>query len=480
MYRKSTKGTLKHLDFIIWDLLCLELSFYIIFFIRQPEAEFLSQNMYRDMVLVLFLADILVIVFFNTLKNVLKRGYYQEFKATLKNVLVVLLLSNVWLFLTQQGAEYSRFIWIGTGCLYLVLSYLVRIVWKSHLNSRRAAVRRERSLLVITSGSIVHDVIRMILRNNYEGFCITGLVLCDESGTDRTVDGIPVVAGMDTVLEYASREWIDEVFINLPRELPLCTDLINQFIQMGITVHLNLSVAEDVMGKKQFVEKLSSYTVLTYSINAASTRQLAVKRLLDIAGGLVGCLCTLILTVVIGPVIYAQSPGPLFFAQERIGKNGRRFKLYKFRSMYPDAEARKKELMEQNRIRDGLMFKLENDPRIIGSGKGPGKGIGNFIRKTSIDEFPQFWNVLKGDMSLVGTRPPTIDEWNRYSLHHRARLAIKPGMTGMWQVSGRSEITDFDEVVKLDLKYIENWSIGLDIKILLRTVLAVLGKKGSM
>ena len=117
---------------------------------------------------------------------------------------------------------------------------------------------------------------------------------------------------MDTVLEYASREWIDEVFINLPRELPLCTDLINQFIQMGITVHLNLSVAEDVMGKKQFVEKLSSYTVLTYSINAASTRQLAVKRLLDIAGGLVGCLCTLILTVVIGPVIYAQSPARSF------------------------------------------------------------------------------------------------------------------------------------------------------------------------
>ena len=109
------------------------------------------------------------------------------------------------------------------------------------------------------------------------------------------------------------------------------------------------------------------------------------------------------------------------------------------------------------------MFKMENDPRVIGSEKGPGKGIGNFIRKTSLDEFPQFFNVLKGDMSLVGTRPPTVDEWEKYELHHRARLAIKPGLTGMWQVSGRSEITDFEEVVKLDTKYISEWSFMLDI-----------------
>ena len=148
--------------------------------------------------------------------------------------------------------------------------------------------------------------------------------------------------------------------------------------------------------------------------------------------------------------------------------------------MYMDAEERKKELMKQNRVSDGLMFKMENDPRVIGSEKGPGKGIGNFIRKTSLDEFPQFFNVLKGDMSLVGTRPPTVDEWEKYELHHRARLAIKPGLTGMWQVSGRSEITDFEEVVKLDTKYISEWSFMLDIRILFKTVLIVLGQKGSM
>jgi len=148
--------------------------------------------------------------------------------------------------------------------------------------------------------------------------------------------------------------------------------------------------------------------------------------------------------------------------------------------MYMDAEERKKELMKQNRVSDGLMFKMENDPRVIGSEKGPGKGIGNFIRKTSLDEFPQFFNVLKGDMSLIGTRPPTEDEWEKYSAHHRGRMAIKPGITGLWQVSGRSNITDFDEVVRLDRKYIDEWSLVNDIKILFKTVGVVLKGEGSM
>ena len=140
--------------------------------------------------------------------------------------------------------------------------------------------------------------------------------------------------------------------------------------------------------------------------------------------------------------------------------------------------------MKENRVKDGMMFKLEWDPRIIGCKKLPDgtmkKGIGNYIRDFSLDEFPQFFNVLKGDMSLVGTRPPTIDEWEKYDLHHRARLAIKPGVTGMWQISGRSNITDFEEVVNLDREYINRWSLGLDMKILFKTVMVVFKKEGSM
>ena len=196
-----------------------------------------------------------------------------------------------------------------------------------------------------------------------------------------------------------------------------------------------------------------------------------LKRLLDIFVSIIGLVFTVLLTLIIGPIIYFQSPGPIFFKQVRVGKNGRTFKFYKFRSMYMDAEERKKELMEQNKMQ-GLMFKMDDDPRII--------PIGKFIRKTSLDEFPQFWNILKGDMSLVGTRPPTVDEYEQYEEHHKSRLAMKPGLTGMWQVSGRSDIVDFEEVVKLDNEYIRNFSIGLDIKILFGTVKAVLNRKGSV
>ena len=219
-------------------------------------------------------------------------------------------------------------------------------------------------------------------------------------------------------------------------------------------------------------------------MNYATNKQAFAKRTMDIAGGIVGCIFTGIIFIFIAPVIYISSPGPIFFSQTRVGQNGKRFKIYKFRSMYMDAAERKKELMAQNRVKDGMMFKMDFDPRIIGNKILPDgtkkTGIGHFIRVTSLDEFPQFFNVLKGDMSLVGTRPPTEDEVEKYDLHHRARLATKPGITGMWQVSGRSKITDFEEIVRLDTEYIKKWSIGLDIKILVKTFAVVFKKDGAM
>ena len=184
-----------------------------------------------------------------------------------------------------------------------------------------------------------------------------------------------------------------------------------------------------------------------------------------------GLVLTGILFIIFSPVIYLQSPGPIFFSQKRVGRNGRVFKLHKFRSMCPDAEERKQELMAQNKM-NGQMFKVDDDPRII--------PIGRFMRRTSLDEFPQFWNVLKGDMSLVGTRPPTVDEYEQYELHHKMRLAAKPGITGMWQVSGRSDIVDFEEVLALDTKYISEWNLGLDIKILWKTFRVLAKRNGAV
>lgn len=211
------------------------------------------------------------------------------------------------------------------------------------------------------------------------------------------------------------------------------------------------------------VSNVFGYNVLTTAISSISFRQSLFKRLMDIIGGLAGCILTVFLTLFIGPAVFLKSPGPIFFSQIRAGKRGRPFKIYKFRSMYMDAEQRKAGLMRQNKVPGGMMFKIDHDPRII-------KGVGTFIRRASLDEFPQFWNVLKGDMSMVGTRPPTMDEYARYSPHHKRRLTMQPGITGLWQVSGRSRLTDFEEVVRLDTEYIANWSLGLDLKILLKTV----------
>ena len=180
-------------------------------------------------------------------------------------------------------------------------------------------------------------------------------------------------------------------------------------------------------------------------------------------------LSPLMLGTAIAIVVDDPSAGPIF-SQERIGRDGKPFKFYKFRSMCPNAEAKLDDLLDKNEM-DGPVFKIKDDPRIT--------RVGKFIRKTSIDELPQFYNVLKGDMSLVGTRPPTVDEFRQYESHQKRRLSAKPGITGLWQVSGRNEIKDFEDVVKLDVQYIDNWSIGLDIKIILKTIKVVFEKGGE-
>ena len=188
------------------------------------------------------------------------------------------------------------------------------------------------------------------------------------------------------------------------------------------------------------------------------------------SSALVGCLISIPIIAIVAIPLKLESPGPLIFKQKRVGLNGRYFYIHKLRSMYVDAEARKKDLMSQNEM-NGLMFKMEDDPRIT--------RVGRFIRRTSIDELPQFFDVLMGKMSLVGTRPPTVDEYKQYESHHKRRLSMKPGITGLWQISGRSDIENFEEVVKLDVKYIDNWSLWNDVKILLKTVVVVFAGRGA-
>lgn len=339
-------------------------------------------------------------------------------------------------------------------------------------------------MLVITFYDCAQHVAQMIRNGVYENYKVMGIIILDRDLAGEEIGGVKVLANQKTMLDYVCRNWVDEVLFDVPNDAQLPEGLVSGLSEMGVVVHLKIDEQSTDDGCKRFAERFGNYAVLTMSINYASDMQLLMKRIMDIVGGLVGCLATAVLFLFLAPAIYIQSPGPIFFTQIRVGKNGKKFKMYKFRSMNVNAEQEKKELETQNRVKDGMMFKLEYDPRIIGCKKRPDgtvkKGLGNIIRDCSLDEFPQFFNVLKGDMSLVGTRPPTVDEWGKYELHHRSRLAAKPGITGMWQVSGRSDITDFEEVVKLDLKYIREWDLGLDIKILFKTIAVVFKKRGSM
>ncbi len=482
MSEREKVGWIKHLDFIILDILCLNLAFVLAYGFRHGLKKPYGNAEYLNLAIVVTLLDFCIAIISGSFKNVLKRGIQKEFTATLRHVFLLEGLVLLYLFSTQRGKEYSRIFFYLMVSLYVVISVSVRAFWKNRL--KRGRIHSPKVLLIIAPRARIEECIRNIVETQYSAYYSVCAVVTDADLKGQVIRNVPVVADSREMMDYIRREWVDEVFIpsNLREDYP--GGLVEQLNKMGVIIHVSIAEADEFREHKQQIERFGKYTVVTTSLNYAGSTELLLKRMMDIAGGFLGCIITLILLIIFGPVIYISSPGPIFFAQERVGKNGKRFKMYKFRTMYPDAEERKKDLLEQNRVDGGRMFKLDFDPRIIGNRKLPDgtvkEGIGSFLRKTSLDEFPQMLNILRGDMSLVGTRPPTVDEWERYELHHRARLSFRPGLTGLWQVSGRSNITDFEEVVRLDTEYIENWSIGLDVMILLKTLKVVFRRDGAM
>lgn len=483
MYRRKPQGWMKHADFIVLDLLCLNIALVMAYITRLSWGAVSDGEAYLSIAAVYTLADLLMIILNSTYKNVLKRGKYKELAETAQHVFLVELVVSFYLFSMKEGATYSRIIIYLLAGYYFLLSYAVRLVWKRVIR-RKGTLAKKAALYLITTSDRAEAVIRNIEKQAKGEFLIQGMCILDKDCIGETFAEVPVTSNADTVLDFLCDKWVDEIYVSIPAHQAYSEEMINSLVEMGIVVHVEMENMRHSGWQKQAIEQIAGQTVRTISVSMATTKQAIFKRTLDIVGGFVGCVLTLLLTIVIGPVIYFQSPGPIFFAQTRVGKNGKKFKMYKFRTMYMDAEERKKELLAQNRVSSGMMFKVDYDPRIIGNKRYEDgtvkKGIGSFLRENSLDEFPQMFNILRGDMSLVGTRPPTVDEWEKYELHHRARLAFRPGVTGLWQVSGRSNITDFEEVVKLDTKYIDEWNIGLDIKILLKTVKAVFGSDGAM
>ena len=289
---------------------------------------------------------------------------------------------------------------------------------------------------------------------------------------DDNNDGIEYIGSVSELEKIIRKYNIDQVYIMQKRERDIV--VIQQYIDLCIQMGVTCRVVVDIYRRRKsysYNSSVGTYPVITYHTISLNNWELLVKRIFDIIFSVIAIIITspvMLLTVV---AIKLDSPGPALFKQVRVGKNGRHFKIWKFRSMYIDAEEMKHKLLSQNEVKDGMMFKMKNDPRIT--------RVGRVIRKLSIDELPQFFNVLSGSMSFVGTRPPTLDEVEKYQTNQWRRISIKPGITGMWQVSGRSNIKDFNEVVKLDVQYIDSWNLLLDLKLLLKTVSVVFAHNDS-
>lgn len=452
---------------------CIYIAFAISKHLRYGTA-YANRRMPFDFLLIIFLLFCLAYNFFlDWNHDFLERGYLKEAGAVLK--FNVFLFGAVLLYVFASRSYYyvSRLV-IGRFILInFALMFLTHVLVKKILRKVLAANLFVSKVFIIAEPEVMEESIRRIRRSVGVNTEIVGAAYAKYQSAEEQaaeIDGVKVASGIQNITEVMVQTPFDAVFINTPdisqRQM---RRVISGFEEMGVTCHYNQELP-DVGAVICRVGNFGDYPVITYHKTYMSAKKLLVKRVIDIIGGIVGLLITGILTIFIAPAIKLTSPGPVFFSQVRVGKNGRRFRIYKFRSMYQDAEERLAELMKDNEM-SGLMFKMENDPRIT--------PVGDFLRKTSLDEFPQFWNVLKGDMSLVGTRPPTEQEFEQYTEHYRRRISMTPGLTGMWQVSGRSDITDFDEVVRLDLEYIDNWSLTLDLKILLQTIGVLFNRKGA-
>jgi exopolysaccharide biosynthesis polyprenyl glycosylphosphotransferase len=328
-----------------------------------------------------------------------------------------------------------------------------------------------RNVLIVGNGEKARYFTQLVKDHADWGLVITGIIPFCIADMDKNDSDCLRLDAIDQLNELCKQKLVDEVVFSLtPEQMPMLDDHIASLQEMGITVRMVLDLYDIPTAHKEITLFHDELPMLTFYSKAFNAEQLFLKRCLDVVGSLVGLLITGLILPVIAPAILLESKGPLFFGQSRVGANGRIFKCWKFRSMFMDAEERKKDLMARNEMQ-GAMFKIRKDPRVT--------KVGEFIRTTSIDELPQFWNVLKGEMSLVGTRPPTPDEVATYENWHRKRICIKPGITGLWQVSGRNKIEAFNDVVRLDIRYIEEWTLWLDIKLLAKTVWVVFARRGA-
>jgi exopolysaccharide biosynthesis polyprenyl glycosylphosphotransferase len=340
---------------------------------------------------------------------------------------------------------------VVSGAALLIERVAIRAALTA-LDRREGTAKRR--VLVVGSSPVAQRLRRLLRSHPHWGATVAGVV----THVDAPHGSLDVPTLLDTMV-------FDDVIVSeevtgrheVQRLARIC-------FERGLTFHTLVAVPTSPRARYRTETLDDGLCLMSVETTPQSTILLLVKRAIDFAGALVGLTVCAVLFPLLALMIRAGSEGPVFFRQTRVGRNGRQFTLYKFRTMHQDAEAQKAALAGENGM-SGCLFKIRDDPRVT--------AVGRWLRRAYLDELPQFWNVLCGDMSLVGTRPPTPDEVAQYAPHHRRRLSMRPGMTGLWQAGGNGRITDFEDVVSLDCEYIDRWSLFLDLSIILRTCVTV-------
>ncbi|NLI21910.1 MAG: sugar transferase [Clostridiales bacterium] len=462
------------LTLILWDCFVTVAAFVLAGVWRfDGLSRFLQATNTWELLFVTVLSSIVAFMFARMYEHFVTRGYLRELVYVINYTFWVLFLLSLYVFSTKNNMSLSR----------LTLLYFVPMaalgMYASHCFIKKclrlhASSNRGWKMLLLTDAANAEVTCRNVLSNNGWKNKLIGVFMLDgQEAGEQALCGIPQIGREMDVIQFVTRNPVDEVLFSVSEyryHTETTQALLAELAKTGavISIRMQLPDLEDFTTSR--IEQVGSFAVASFAEREYDYVSIILKRLMDIAGGAVGLVITLAVGLFLAPAILLESPGPLLFRQKRVGRNGRIFTMYKFRSMYRDAEARKRELLERNKMK-GLLFKIDDDPRIT--------RVGKFIRRTSLDELPQFLNILLGHMSLVGTRPPTLDEYEHYNNWQKKRLCFRPGLTGIWQTSGRNDITDFEQVMNMDLQYIREWSILLDVKLLAKTVKVVLLGRGA-
>ena len=395
-------------------------------------------------------------------------SWFDEFYAILNGTAIGIVITIVFIFL-YRSAFYSRLIFLYAGLLsagILGLSRLLKVILLRRMRRQGIGTRK---VLIVGAGEVGRTVMRAMVANPESGYNIVGFLDDNPAKGETDIGRFKALGDISNLIDILEAQEIDEVIITLPWQYHRkIVSVMAQCERENVRGRIVPDLFQMTLSRMQ-VEEIAGVPMIGIKEVGISGLNQLVKRTIDVSLSLLALILGSPLMALIALMIKLESPGPVLFPQERVGKNGRRFTLFKFRSMVVGAEQQQEALQDLNEA-DGPLFKIKEDPRTT--------GLGKWLRRLSLDELPQFYNVLQGDMSLIGPRPPLPVEVAQYQEWHKRRLEVSPGITGLWQVSGRSELT-FDEMALLDIYYVENWSLGLDSKILWQTIPRVLFGKGA-